>query len=637
MRKFIRSFFIAFVSIMLAFLVAIIVMVSVAGAAIESFADDELPYLLQDNTILHIKLQGEQRDYNVGNPLAELLGNVAIESPSLWDIKSAMMLSISEPRIKAIYIECGDWQAGQATIEELCHAIRTLRAHGKPVIAYAENYSQSAYLVASAATQVVLNPVGAVDLHGMGGDRAYMSELFERIGVEMQIFRVGEYKTAVEPYLLRQMSDASRAQQRQLYEGQWHRYLATLSDNRPQLALDLDGTMQQTIVPLQSAEWALQHRLVDTLLYQSDVSSMFSLIGGDDALLTMDPDDRGGDEYDPNESVQEDAIASVDECPESDAPHYATPSQLLSAHRPTAEGEHIALLFAEGEIADRPIDWLAPERIIDKRIIKEIDDLRRDDQVCAVVLRLNSPGGSAFLSDQIWAALQRLRASKPLVVHMGDVAASGGYYMAVAADSIYAMPSTITGSIGIFGMVPNFSPLIGKTGLAFDGYKTHASADLFSPIRPMTNAEKLQMQRNIERGYRLFVRRCADGRRLTPEAIDAVAQGRVWSGGEAQRVSLVDGTLMLDDAIVKARDLYYTRQSIDADILAQPHSHKDLPVVTYPQPMTLYDLMSDDQFASNFTQVYRTLNTPTLMRTVQQLFEHDPLQTRLPYEIQTKY
>ena len=388
---------------------------------------------------------------------------------------------------------------------------------GKWVLAYADSYGQMNYYIASVADRICLNPVGEVNWNGLSAQKMYYTRILDKIGVEMQVLKVGTFKSAVEPFFRTSMSEADRLQTMTYVRGIWDQMVAGVAESRGLTADSLNAYADE-YMGLQPQEKFLQYGLVDTLVYAHEMDSLLRIYAG-------------------IEDYQKISTA-----------------ELASVARPEQKADsEIAVIYAEGEITDSEGNG-----IVGKDLVKTIRKIAKDDEVKAVVLRVNSPGGSADASEQIWGALQSLRQQGlPVVVSMGDLAASGGYYISCGADYIYAEPTTLTGSIGIFGLVPNVNKLRDKIGLDIDGLETnrHSSLEVNMIYKGMNPEETALMQSMVERGYDLFTSRCAEGRHVPQDSIKAIGEGRVWLGRDAKRLGLVDEMGDLDKAIAKAAEL----------------------------------------------------------------------------------
>ena len=478
---------------------------------------------LEANGIYQLQLkgtlveQGQEED-----PFAALLGELpGYSAPEanvgLDDILSNIRLAKSDDRILGIYLDGGSLSMGPASAKAIRDALLDFKTSGKWIIAYASNYGQMNYYLASVADKVCLNPTGSIAWNGLTAQKMYYTRLFEKIGVEMQILKVGTFKSAVEPYFRTSMSDADRLQTKQYLGGIWEEMVGAVALSRNLTDRKLNAYADR-YMGLQPAEDYLTCGLADTLIYRQSVDSILRLYAGT-----------------------------------KDYTLYTT-TELAHVKRMESKAkDKVAVVYLEGNIYSE-----SGEGIVDKQVLKQLKKIQKDNDVKAVVLRVNSPGGSADASEQIWHGVQLLKEKGlPVVVSMGDYAASGGYYISCNADYIYAEPTTLTGSIGIFGVVPNWGKLRDKVGLDIDGVSTNAHSDLEVNMvyKGMTPEEEAMMQRMIERGYDLFTRRCAEGRHTTQDAIKKIGEGRVWLGKDAIGIGLVDCLGNIDDAIAKAVEL----------------------------------------------------------------------------------
>ena len=478
---------------------------------------------LEANGIYQLQLkgtlveQGQEED-----PFAALLGELpGYSAPEanvgLDDILSNIRLAKSDDRILGIYLDGGSLSMGPASAKAIRDALLDFKTSGKWIIAYASNYGQMNYYLASVADKICLNPTGSIAWNGLTAQKMYYTRLFEKIGVEMQILKVGTFKSAVEPYFRTSMSDADRLQTKQYLGGIWEEMVGAVALSRNLTDRQLNAYADR-YMGLQPAEDYITCGLADTLIYQQSVDSILRLYAGT-----------------------------------KDYTLYTT-SELAHVERTASKAkDKVAVVYMEGNIYSE-----SGEGIVDKQVLKQLKKIQKDDDVKAVVLRVNSPGGSADASEQIWHGVQLLKEKGlPVVVSMGDYAASGGYYISCNADYIYAEPTTLTGSIGIFGVVPNWGKLRDKVGLDIDDVSTNAHSDLEVNMvyKGMTPEEQAMMQRMIERGYDLFTRRCAEGRHTTQDTIKMIGEGRVWLGKDAIGIGLVDCLGNIDDAIAKAAEL----------------------------------------------------------------------------------
>ena len=509
---------------------------------------------LENNSVYVLKMKGtlvEQGQED--NPFASLMGEMpgysAKEVVGLDDLVHNIRLAKENDKIRGILLQGGEMQMGLASAKALRHALIDYKESGKFLIAYSSNYTHANYYVACVADSLYLNPTGTVGWNGLSANKMYFKRLLDKIGVEMQVLKVGTFKSAVEPYVMTKMSDADRQQTRQYIDGLWNELLQGVSASRHITPEDLNR-YADLYMELQQAEAYVENGFVDRLVYTEDIDSI---------LIRL----TGTDDYN---KISTSALATI-------------------TAKQTESDNKIAVLYAEGEITDTEGNG-----IVGTKMVKEIAKIRKDDDVKAVVLRVNSPGGSADASEQIWHAVQTLREKGlPVVVSMGDYAASGGYYISCGADYIYAEPTTLTGSIGIFGLIPNLDKVRDKVGLDIDGVKTNAYSDLQTNAmyKGMNKEEHEKMQRMVERGYDLFTRRCAEGRHTSQDDIKAIGEGRVWLGKDATGIGLVDAIGGLDKAVAKAAEMAGTS---DYELTYYPNK-KDF----YTQLMEAFDTSSDEE------------------------------------------
>ena len=476
---------------------------------------------LEENTIYRIDLKGtlvEQAGEE--NPFDALFAEMYGQSTTtvgLSDLLSNIALAKDNDKILGIYLKGGSLSAGPASAKALRDALLDFKQSGKFVIAYADSYSQTNYYIASVADKMFFNPVGSLAWDGLTAQKEYYTRLFEKIGIEMQILKVGTFKSAVEPYFRTSMSDADRKQTEQYLGGIWSEMKSAVGQSR-QIATEQLNSYADECMSLQPQEKYLTYNFVDSLVYIQEMDSILRTYAGT-----------------------------------KDYKQLST-SKMTNVERTKIEAkDKVAVLYAEGAISDE-----GAEGIVEGKILKTIKKIYKDDDVKAVVFRVNSPGGSADASEQIWHAMKMLQdKGVPVVVSMGDYAASGGYYISCNADYIYAEPTTLTGSIGIFGTVPNINKLREKVGLDIDGVSTnkHSALNVNAIYRGMNPQETALMQNMVERGYDLFTRRCADGRGMSQDDIKQIGEGRVWLGKDAIEIGLVDSLGNINDAINKAVEM----------------------------------------------------------------------------------
>ena len=482
---------------------------------------------LEDKTVYRLQMKGELIEQaKEANPFAELMGSVPSVpfvnnkhegTVGLDQILSNIRLAKNDDKILGIWLDGAELSMAPANAKAIRDALIDFKTSGKWIIASAKSYGQTNYYVASVADRICLDPTGTVDWKGLTAQKMYYTRALEKIGVEMQILKVGTFKSAVEPYFRTSMSDADRLQTMQYIGGIWEEYKSAVSAARHIDVTQLDA-LADNFMGLQSAKDNLAAGLVDTIVYTQDIDSLLRVYTG-----TKD--------Y-----------------------HMLTTGKLAQVERPKSKAkDKVAVLYLEGEITDE-----SGEGIVGDKVVKTIKQIRKNKDIKALVLRVNSPGGSADASEQIWHAIQNVKAdSIPVVVSMGDYAASGGYYISCGADYIYAQPTTLTGSIGIFGTIPSVAKLRNKVGLDIDGISTnkHSALEVNMTYNGLDNSERALLQEMIERGYDLFTSRCAEGRHVDQSYIKSIGEGRVWLGAKGKEIGIVDELGNIDDAIAKAVEL----------------------------------------------------------------------------------
>ena len=496
------------VSSVLLFVISILVMFSMLYS---SDAEVTVP----ENAIFKLELNGTLSERSQENPLSLLMDD-DLQAYGLDDLLSAIQKAKENENIQGIYIETKSLAAdGYASLKAVRDALADFKASGKFIVAYGDTYTQGLYYLASVADRVILNPQGMLEWTGLASSPMFYKDLMDKVGIRWQIFKVGTYKSAVEPRTAMKMSDANREQVTDYLGSLWGQITADVSASRG-ISVDSLNEAADRMLLLQPAEECLAYGLADTLMYKNDVRDYLKQRVG------IDPDDNL---------------------------HMLGLKDMLNVKKNVPKdksGNIVAVYYACGQIGS---GLTGEEGIEAEKVCRDLRELKEDEDVKAVVLRINSPGGSAYESEQIWYAVSELKKEKPVIVSMGDYAASGGYYIACNADTLVAEPTTLTGSIGIFGMVPDAEGLAQKIGVGFDVVKTNAYGDFGMPTRPMTESEKALMQAYVERGYDLFLSRVAEGRGMSKEAVDRVGQGRVWTGLRAKELGLVDKLGGLDRAI----------------------------------------------------------------------------------------
>ena len=533
MKQFFKMMFASVLGVIVGVTVLVVVGVMM-GVGLLTMSTSSSTYVPQKQTILKLSLSGALKDHATENPLASFMGD-DLQVLSLSDVLDAIQVAKENPHVAGIYLKAGYFSAGGASLLEIRRALIDFKQSGKFIVAYADNYTQGTYFVCATADKVFLNPQGALGIQGLALETTFYKGLLKKAGVEMQVFKVGTYKGAVEPYLLDHLSDANREQMTAYLSSTWNVLRAGIAESRNLQPAVIDRFANEGL-SFADAEEAVKLGFVDELRYAPEVETYLKeKVGMSDEKLRL-----------------------------------ATCQQIASLKpAPSNAKQRIAVMYAEGEIMPEAADQqYNMASLITEKMARELIKLKEDEAVKAVVIRVNSPGGSAYVSDQIWKQVKALKEEKPVVVSMGNVAASGGYYISCAANQIVAEPNTLTGSIGVFGMFPNMTGLFEKLDVTSDVVKTHAFTDLGNIARPMTADEKVLVQGAIERNYRTFLARCAEGRGMSVEAIDAIGQGRVWTGEQALANGLVDRLGDLDTAIQVAADLAdlseYSIQSVSS-------------------------------------------------------------------------
>lgn len=582
MKSFLKSLLASIIGCFI--VIGIFFLIGLAMLAALSFKSTE-KYALKDNTILTIKLEGGLVDFvQQQNPLYDYVFGQDNLQIGLDDILYSIQRAKENEKIKGIYIYSGMFTASSATLKEIRDALIDFKKTGKFIVAYSDTYLQGGYYLSSVADKVIVNPKGNLDLHGLSVTNTFYKGLFDKLGVEMQIFKVGTFKSAVEPYMLDKMSEANREQLASYTGDAWTTILTEISRSR-NVPVSKLNQLADSLTLLQKTEMYVDNHLVDTLMYETDVKEYLKTL----VKVT---------------EVKDLNMASISNICTLD-PSKESNSQNI-----------VAVLYAEGSITD----GTGKDGITSKRYVKEIEKLKNDDKVKAVVFRVNSGGGSAYASEQIWKAITDLKAKKPVVVSMGGLAASGGYYISCNASKIVAQPNTLTGSIGIFGMFPNIEGLTKKIGLSYDNVKTNKFADFGDISRPMREDEKVVFQNYINEGYDLFLTRCSEGRGIAKDSLDKIAQGRVWTGNQALKIGLVDAIGGIDTAIEEAIKL------------AKLENYS---VNSYPEKTDFFDsllLSGKDDLATRVMKEYMG-DDYKLIKTLKEIKEQSYIQARIPYEL----
>lgn len=542
---------------------------------------------ISDNSVLVLNLSGQMEERTKEDPWAYFMNTLS--SPGLQETITAIKKAKENKRVKGIYIESGIFSTYPATAQELRDALVDFKKSGKWIVAYGDNYLQGAYYVASVADKIYINPQGLLDLHGLGATPMYLKDALAKFGIKMQVSKVGKYKSATERFVSDKMSDADREQTMAYLNGIWGNMCKSISESRKISVAQLNA-LADSLTVFDDPQNYVRYKLVDGLLYTDQVKQTVK------KMLKIKDDD----------SINQ---VSVED--------------MLNAKGEGKDGDKIAVYYAYGSIVTNQIEGMTmsdENLIVSKDVCKDLQDLADDDDVKAVVLRVNSPGGSAYASEQIWRQIELLKKKKPVVVSMGGMAASGGYYISSNANWIVAEPTTLTGSIGIFGMLPDFSGLFTqKLDMKFDEVKTNKNTTWGTPARPLSAGEMAMFQKYIDRGYATFKKRVADGRKMTLSQVEAIAQGHVFVGQDAKNIKLVDELGGLDKAISKA---------------AQLAKLKSYQTFGCPAPSSMFDMVLNSMSPDNYLEdrvrsVMGDYYEPfMLMRNMDTM---DFVQARMPY------
>lgn len=588
MKDFLKYMLAAIVGVCIVGVVfTIIGIMSIAGMVASSSGSETK---VSDNSVFILNLSGSVEERAQPNPLSQLMGD-NFETYGLNDILSSIKKAKENEKIKGICLNAGAFACSPASLEEIRNALADFKESGKFLVAYGGNYLQSTYYLASVADKIAINPQGSLGWHGLATQTYFLKDLLDKIGVEMQIFRVGTYKSAVEPYISTEMSPANREQTQAFANSIWGQMVDDVAASR-NIPADSLNALADKNMDFQPTEVYINSGLADTLLYKDEMLAYLK------QLTETDEDDSL------NKLYLEDMVNVQRNVPKDKS------------------GNILAVYYATGTIGSSELS--TDEGINPEKVTKDLRRLREDESVKAVVFRVNSPGGSAFGSEEIWREVTLLKEQKPVIVSMGDYAASGGYYISCAADWIIAQPTTLTGSIGIFGYIPNAEKLLNdKLGIHFDGVKTNKLADLGDISRPFTEEETALMQNMVNHGYELFTQRCADGRKMSVDEIKQIAEGRVWTGEMAKDLKLVDELGGIDRAI---------------EVAAERAEIEDYTVMSYPKQEDFFtSLMSSGKeryLSARLKTELGALYEP--FRYLQTIKESDRIQARLPFMLTIK-
>ena len=550
---------------------------------------------VEKNSVFVLNLSGTISEQGSENPLSMFTGDNSLNS-GLNDILSSIKKAKANDDIKGIYIEAGALMTNYATLQEIRNALADFRKSGKWIVAYGDFYTQGAYYVASVANKVYINPKGAIDWHGIGAQTMFYKDFMAKFGVKWEVVKVGTFKSATETFTEEKMSDANRLQTQTFIDGTWRNVCNAVSKSRG-ISVDSLNSYADSYLALQATETLVKAKMVDGMMYGDQVKDAVK------KMMKLEKDDD---------------IAQL------------TLNDMLNVKDGKVEGSEIAVYYAEGDIVQDPkaaTMFGNNNYIASRKVCKDLEDLMNDDNVKAVVVRINSGGGDAYASEQMWHQMSELRKVKPVVVSMGDYAASGAYYMSAPASWIVAQPNTLTGSIGIFAVIPDLSGLVtSKLGVRFDEVKTNRNSTFGNLMaRPFNAEEKAMLQASVNRGYSLFRQRVAEGRRLPVESVEKIAQGRVWLATDALNIKLVDQLGGIDDAVKKA---------------AQLAKLKDYYTSDYPAAASWMDAMLnsmsssgtylDEQLRQTLGDFYQPF---TMLRSID---KREAIQARIPYAISIK-
>lgn len=550
---------------------------------------------VEKNSVFVLNLSGTISEQGSENPLSMFTGDNSLNS-GLNDILSSIKKAKTNDDIKGIYIEAGALAANYATLQEIRNALADFRKSGKWIVAYGDFYTQGAYYVASVANKVYINPKGIVDWHGIGAQTMFYKDFMAKFGVKWEVVKVGTFKSATETFTEEKMSDANRLQTKTFIDGTWRNVCDAVSKSRG-ISVDSLNSYADSYLALQATETLMKAKMVDGMMYGDQVKDAVKKI------MKLDKDDN---------------ISQL------------TLNDMLNVKDGKVEGSEIAVYYAEGDIVQDPkaaTMFGNNNYIASRKVCKDLEDLMNDDDVKAVVVRINSGGGDAYASEQMWHQMSELRKVKPVVVSMGDYAASGAYYMSAPASWIVAQPNTLTGSIGIFAVIPDLSGLVTtKLGVRFDEVKTNRNSTFGNLMaRPFNAEEKAMLQASVNRGYSLFRQRVAEGRRLPMESVEKIAQGRVWLATDALNIKLVDQLGGIDDAVKKAAELAKLKEYYTSDYPAAA-SWMDAML----NSMSSSGTYLDEQLRQTLGDFYQPF---TMLRSID---KREAIQARIPYAISIK-
>ena len=580
MKSFFKYLFATILGLFIFSIIWVVIFFGIIGAAMSGSKEVKI----SDNSVFELKLEGilvERHKNDVISSFASEI-NSSVSEIALDDIMASIDKATDNDNIKGIYLHIGNFSASVASLQEIYKGLEKFKKTGRFIVAYADSYGNGTYYLSSIADKVYMNPSGTLALTGINISTVFFKDLLSKIGVEMQIFKGATFNSEVEPFNQTIMSEATRLKLTTFINSIWTEITKTIARNRGISDTEVNLYADSGLF-LDDAQTAVQHKLIDSLVYSSDMKEIIEkLVGKDYNTLTIR-------------------------------------DMKLTAQNKEYSKNRIAIVYAVGEI-----DGSNKNDGIDSEDISEdLLDIADNDKIKAVVLRINSPGGSAYGSEQIWKAISVVKSKKPIVVSMGDYAASGGYYIACNTDRIFAQPTTLTGSIGIFGIFPNIGGLTDKLGIKFDNVKTNKYSDFGATYRPMNTEERAILQRYINNGYELFTKRCAEGRNMNIDSLKAIAEGRIYSGTDAMRLGLVDEMGGFEEAITFA---------------AKKANISDYTLKYYPSVKSLIEQISDIFSTSVEERIVKSRlgENYLIFRAIQKAQTTTGIRAMMPYEIMVK-
>ncbi len=587
MKQFFKFTIASALGFLITFFVFILILFGIISSSL-SFAESKT-VLVPEKSVLHMKLNYPINDRGIAQFNFMDFSSFGDKPLGLVDILENIDKAGKDDNIEGIFLDIRNLTAGIATVQEIRDALLAFKETGKFVISYSEGYSQSAYYLASVSDSLLLHPEGSIMMKGINAEIMFFVDMLEKLDVEAQIIRHGKYKSAVEPFMMDHMSEANKEQTLKYVQSIWDDITKAVAEGRGLSVAKVNEVADKLL--LQTAEDAVTHGFADVTLYQDEVTDLLKKKTGTSA---------------------DDDISFVSLKDYTDA--------IVEELRDEVPKHKIAVVFAEGSIQTEK----GPDPVISSDVLaKQLRKVRKDTTINAIVLRVNSPGGSALASDVIWRETMLAAETKPLVVSMGDVAASGGYYISCAADSIFANPTTITGSIGVFGVIPNLQGLLTeKIGLDFDNVKTNENAGFVSVNRPLTAYEEKVLQDGVEETYETFTTRVANGRDMTVDGVDEIGQGRVWSGADAKNIGLIDAYGGLNDAIASAARMAEVKEG-------------EYRLMKYPEAKEPLEALMDELTGRETKAKLKSELGPfyTYFEYLKDLSEMEGTQARLPYHI----